>query len=123
MARFDRQVATAQRLIAKNGEVVPMTVRTMVEDPDKPWEVVPQEQTYDVTICFLPLTANSLASISKMRDSEVPKGAVQGLMGQVPFDPHLNCTVIRDGKTLAVYYMDVLSPNGQKILYTMVLGE
>lgn len=123
MARFDRQIATAKRLIAKNGRTVQITIRKSEPNPDKPWEVSTTEETHDVQIAFLPLTKQSFESITKMQATEVPKGAVQGLMGQVPFEVDLTATVLRDGKTLAVHYMDVLSPNGQKILFTMVLGE
>lgn len=122
MARFDRQIAVALRLIAKNGE--PITWRTQPEpvvDPATPWNPqpsVPVDNT--ATICFLPVERVGMESFSHMLRTEVPKGLVLGYMGQVPFEPNIKDTVIRHGKELRVMNLDVLSPNGQMILYTVI---
>lgn len=123
MARFDRQVATALKLIAKNGESV--TWRTIPDatpsDPDKPWRpgtTTPVDNP--VIICFLPASEKTF---SYMNASEVPKGAFMGLMGNVPFEPKLKDVAIRNGKQLRISAIDLLSPNGQKILYTVVFEE
>lgn len=123
MARFDRQIATALRLIKKYGQTVQMTTPTTTVNPDKPWETTSTVDVKDVVICFLPMNRFQYESLTLKTDTEVPKGAVLAYMGQVDFTPNLKSTVLRDGKVLNVHYMDLLSPNGQKILYTMVLGE
>ena len=120
MARFDAAIKTAQRLIAKNGEKVKWRVIGDVAptDPNKPWEPGSALQDdKDVTVCFLPVDQQTFNFI---KGTEVPKGSVMGLMGNVPFAPNLKDVVIRNGVELRLAYIDVLSPNGQKVLYTMV---
>ncbi len=126
MARFDRQIATAKRLIAKNGELAKWRVINdpAPTDPNKPWEpgaATPDDK--DVTICFLPIDRQTMEAFNFIKGTEVPKGSVMGLMGQVNFEPNLKDVVIRDGKELRIASLDVLSPNGQKILYTVVFKE
>ena len=137
MARFDRQIETALRLIAKNGELV--TWRAINDptptdpndlaptDPNRPW--LPGAATltdHDVIICFLPATSSNLrtyGSFSFMNKTEVPSGLVIGLMGQVDFEPNLKDVVIRNGRELRIVDFDVLDPNGQKILYTVTFQK
>lgn len=126
MARFDRQIATAKRLIAKNGEKVKWRVidDPTPTDPNKPWEPGPATpDDKDVSICFLPIDRQTMETFNFIKGTEVPKGSVMGLMGQVNFEPNLKDVVIRDGKELRIASLDVLSPNGQKILYTVVFKE
>jgi len=123
MARFDRAIATAQRLIAKNGEKVVWRVINdpTPTDPNKPWEPGAATPTNnDVTICFLPVDRQTQETFNFIKGTEVPKGSVMGLMGNVPFEPNLKDVVIRNGVEMRLAYIDVLSPNGQKVLYTMV---
>lgn len=123
MARFDRAIQTALRLIAKNGQKV---VWRAINDatppnPSQPWNpgaATPEDK--DVVICFLPVDKETKETFTFMKGTEVPKGSVMGLMGNVPFEPNLKDVVIRDGKELRIANIDVLSPNGQKVLYTVV---
>lgn len=126
MARFDRAIATAKRLIAKNGQAVTWRVidDPTPTDPNKPWEPGPATpDDKDVTICFLPIDRQTQETFTFLKGVEVPTGSVMGLMGQVNFEPNLKDVVIRDGKELRIASLDVLSPNGQKILYTVVFKE
>lgn len=123
MARFDRQIQTALRLIKKNGQAVKWRVidDPTPADPAKPWEpgaATPADE--DVTICFLPVDRQTMETFTFMEGTEVPKGSVMGLMGNVPFEPNIKDVVIRDGNELRIASMNLLSPNGQKLLYTMV---
>ena len=119
MARFDRQIATALKLIKKNGQVVTWRSKTSSPpDPSKPWKPVETSSTDTaVDICFLPATKQTLEFLGL---TEVPVGCVIGLMGQVSFNPSLSDIVIRDGAQLRIESIDKLAPNGQNILYTMV---
>lgn len=124
MGKFDGAIATAQRLIAKNGEAVIWRSISNPEpvDPDKPWIVGPTESTdYVVNVCFLPLSRVNLETFTLIQGTEVPKGAVMALMGNVPFAPNLKDVVVRSGTELRIDSLDILSPNGQIVLYTMVL--
>ncbi len=117
MGQFDRQVATAQKLIAKNGQDATWRIINdpVPVDPDEPWNpgpAVPVDKT--VKICFLPLTLKDQESLSYILGTEVPKGAVD-------FEPNLKDVVVRDGIEHRIATIKDLSPNGQKILYTMIL--
>ena len=124
MARFDRQVQTAKRLIAKNGQLVKWRIvrDASPANPAQPWKptnpATPVEE--DVTICFLTVDKDTYETASYMAGGEVPMGAVLGLMGAVSFEPSLKDVVIRDGKELRLFNIEELNPNGQTILYTMV---
>ena len=123
MAQFDRAIKTAQRLIAKNGEKVKWRVigDVVPTDPNKPWEpgsALPEDK--DVTICFLPVDRQTQETFAFIKGTEVLKGSVMGLMGNIPFAPNLKDVVIRNGVELRLAHIDVLSPNGQNVLYTMV---
>jgi len=123
MARFDRAIQTALRLIAKNGEKVKWRVinDAAPTDPSQPWNPGPATPVdNDATICFLPVDRQTMETFTFIKGTEVPKGSVMGLMGNVPFAPNLKDVVIRDGKELRIANIDVLSPNGQKVLYTVV---
>ena len=124
MAQFDRQVQTALKLIAKNGQAVKW--RVVRDEPpvdaSQPWkptnDATPVEK--DVSICFLTVDRMTFETLSFMNGGEVPTGAVLGYMGAVDFEPSLKDVVIRDGKELRLENIDVLSPNGQTMLYTVV---
>lgn len=126
MARFDRQIQTALRLIAKNGEKVKWRVidDAAAPDPSQPWNPGPATPVdKDVVICFLPIDRQTMETFAFIKGTDVPKGSVMGLMGNVPFDPNLKDVVIRDGVELRIANIDLLSPNGQKILYTVVFQQ
>lgn len=120
MERFDRAIATALRLIKKNGQLVDWLPQQKATDIDEPWkdeatEIEPEK----VYICFLPVDKEMQGFLTYLKGTEVPIGSMVGLMGAVDFEPALGDTVIRDGNTLRPSYIELLSPNGQKILYTI----
>lgn len=121
MGRFDRQIATALRLIKKNGRLVQWRQLVRRENPDKPWETLPAVPVdHNVYICFLPVDKDNREFINYVRGSnEIKIGSEIGLMGQVEFEPDGADKVIRDGLTLEILNIDLLAPNGQKILYTV----
>lgn len=121
MARFDRQIATALRLIKKNGQLVQWRQLQRTDDPSDPAAVIegpPVDR--DVFICFLPVDKDNKEFINFLRGTnEIKVGSLIGLMGNVSFEPGASDYVIRDGKPLEIFNIDLLSPNGQKILYTV----
>lgn len=124
MARFDRQIATALRLIKKNGRVVQWRQITEVENTPQPWN--PKTGTgkdNDVSICFLPVDRITYETLSLRAGTELPKGNELGYMGAVDFEPNLKDVVVRDGKEMAIVYIDRLAPNGQNILYTILFAK
>jgi hypothetical protein len=124
MAQFDRQIATAVRLIAKYGQAVTWQIVNdgTPADAAKPWK--PSEATdtsNTVTICFVPIRENDWRKLLMyLKGTEVPIGRLAGLMaGNVAFEPKLKDVVVRDNVTLHVSSVDLISPNGQKILYVL----
>lgn len=122
MGEFDRQIATAQRLIRQKGQAVKWRVITngAPSDPLKPWKPT-QSPTVDyaVSICFLPINKETQRTLMLQAKSEVPTSNLMGLMGAVPFAPDMKDVVLRDGKELRIEAIDTLAPNGQPILYTV----
>ena len=124
MAIYDRQIATALRLIAKYGEMVQwVQVRDVAPDPEKPWETGGQVRTSkDVKICFLPITAETMKTVVFLKGTEVQAGSVMGYMGAVDFEPSAKDIVNRGGE-LRIENLDCLAPNGRPILYTVVFKQ
>lgn len=120
---FDRQIATAQRLVERYGQKVQWKsfVKGAPSDPLKPW--LPTEaidNLHDVFICFVPARDSAMRLLlASLKGSEITVGRLAGLMGAVDFEPARTDSVIRDGVELSVDNIDLLSPNGQKILYTI----
>ena len=123
MARFDRSIQTAIRLIAKNGGPATYKQAVKVTNPAKPWEQTTTVAEHDVTVCVLPMDGGSAKSIGYMKDSEVPAGAALCLMGAVDFDVDLTGVIVAFGKTYAIDKFTLLAPNGQKVLYMMALKQ
>lgn len=124
MAQFDRQIATARRLIEKYGQaVVWQTVNQGAPvDAAQPWKSSAAADTpNDATICFVPVRDNDWRKLlAYLKGTEVPVGKLAGLMpGDVTFEPKLKDVVVRDGVTLNVTNIDLISPNGQKVLYIL----
>lgn len=126
MARFDRAIATAERLIARNGQEVNWRIVKDAAAPDvlKPWKPgEAADEDKPVVICFLPIEKESRQLFTFLRgQSDVPTGYTLALMkGNVDFTPSIKDVVVRDGAILRIKSLDLLSPNGQKVLYTMEL--
>lgn len=122
MGKFDRQIATAARLIAENGQSV--TWRRITDgappDPGKPWK--PGASAFidsTVRIVFLPEDGRGFEFLRLFGDTEVPKGKLVGLMAATSFVPTIKDSVIRAGVALAIEAINPLSPNGETILYTV----
>lgn len=123
MGQFDRQIKTALKLIAKNGQAVKWrVVRNGEADPSTPWKpALPIEVVeYDVEMCFLPISRQIRESLVFMKGSDVSTSSVMGYMGAVEFAPSLKDVVIRDGQEYRIENIDYLAPNGQNILYTVI---
>ena len=122
MARFDRSIATAERLIKRNGQSVIWRNIVTGDDPVEPWKQVPGTPVNNpVDICFLPPDTKSQKFFAYLRGTnDVGIGYLQGLMkGNISFEPKLKDIVLRDGVELVIRSIDLLSPNGQKVLYTV----
>lgn len=124
MGRFDRQIETALRLVGKYGQSVQWAKSLpVVADPNFPTRVTDGPITfYSPHICFLPLDMAGKEFIRSLGGGEAVSGTYYGLMGSVPFVPSTRDVVTRDGVKLDIMSIDLLSPNGQKILYTIIFN-
>lgn len=126
MGTFDRQIATAKRLIEKNGQKITWRKPgTSTPDTDKPWLPVattPTDYT-DISIVFLPNNRINNELLRYFGATEVTTGNVRGLMWAVSFVPTANDIVLRAGVELRVKSIDTLAPNGQVILHTIEFHE
>lgn len=121
MARFDRQIDMAKRLIKKNGQTVTWRqLNETIPNAGKPWKPESLPGTdYTPEIAFFTINKENRQFIHFITGTEAKIGDVYGLMGNVSFEPSLKDIVIRDGVTYRILNIDLLSPNGQKILYTV----
>lgn len=121
MGRFDSAIASATRLIEKNGQVV--TWRRIVDgaaDDETPWKPGNADQIdQEVAIVFLPESRVGFEFLALITNTEVPRGKLIGLMAPQDFIPTLKDIVVRDGTPMALRYVDVIAPNGTPILYTL----
>lgn len=124
MARFDRQIQTTVRLIKKNGQKVQWRQIIETEKPSEPWNPSPATAVdNDVYICFLPVDRTTYETLTLRAGTELPKVSELGYMGAANFEPNLKDVVIRDGKEMAILYIDKLAPNSQNILYTVLFAQ
>lgn len=125
MSVYVRQIATAQRLIAKYGQAVTWRqVRNAAPvDPAQPWNVANAAPVnYPVKVVFLP-PGGQAQFIALMKETEIPEGTVQGLMAAVSFKPSVKDVVIRDNVELTIHSIDEIAPNGETILYTVIFKQ
>jgi hypothetical protein len=125
MAVFDRAIATALRLINKYGQIVEwkQLQEGVPANPDTPWiGGEPTTAIYSPVICILPLDKEGSEFLRQLGGTEALTGNMYGLMGQIGFDPLIGQNTIKtlhDNKILTINTIDLLSPNGQKVLYTI----
>jgi len=127
MGYYDRQIATALRMIEAKGQAVTWEQRTASGGTAaKPGDTV--VATHAVNIAFLPLEREYLQTfLSMMKGTDVPSGLILGYMGQVDFVPTLKDTVLRGSERLSIADdngIEVYDPNGEGvILYVLRLSR
>lgn len=126
MGVYDRQRATALRLIAEKGETcVWRKLAATGGTAAKPASTTPTDNT--VKVVFLPIELEYLATaLTMIKDTEVPAGYMLGLMGAVDFEPSLDDVIIRgagSGEELGLADkngIEVIDPNGEgAVLYML----
>jgi len=126
MGVFDRQIRSVERLVKKYGQLV--TIMSSVPDtpdPNKPWEQVEDVPvSTDVYMVFLSPSVSGSALLGKefieyVKGSELKVSEVRGYMATTSVKPKVSDVVLRDGKELKIRALDILSPNGQDLLYTV----
>lgn len=125
MGTYDRQIATAKRLIGKSGRacVWRAIIDGAAPDADKPWKKGDdQENDYDVKLLFLPDTRSNMAFLQSLGSEAINVGDDYGLIAAVDFVPTNRAEIYDEtGTTLlrGVKSVEPLAPNGDVILYTI----
>jgi len=125
MAYPQTQIATAQRLIKKYGQLAQwVSVGIFVPDnPDYPSGPgsAPEPDLHDVWICPLPEDRIGYEWVKYIAQTEIPEGNGYFLMaGGITFEPKQGDSVIMaDDRTIVISKFDILGPSGIPILYTV----
>lgn len=122
MARFDRAIALAKRLIAKNGQTVILRgfETTPGDDPDKPWkpgENVPRDQSIEAV--FLDYEQRYIDGETIRTGDQRVFMPAEGL--EVP--PEQDGLIFRGTEAWKVVGIKPLNPNGQAILYEVQVRQ
>lgn len=123
VARFDNAIATAIRLIQRNGMQCAWNKEVLTPiDPLQPWLGNTSVITvFSPFICFVPASGSFYGLIRLLGGTESPSVKTFGLMAPQEFEPVLTDLVTRDGEPLKIATLDVLRPNEQVVLYTLGL--
>lgn len=124
MGTYDRQVATAERLIREKGKPVQVVRQsTTLPDPDRPWEPgEPVETLTDAYGVFLNFNAQDMETMSKMAGaSEIQSSDRKVLLAAAAAGAPLTTNdKLRDADgDWSIEWVEVLAPNGENILYTV----
>lgn len=124
MGTYDRQIATAERLIREKGKAVKVVRQTTtIPDPDKPWEPgTPGETLTDAYGVFLNFNAQDMETMSKMPGaSEVQASDRKVLLAAASAGAPLTTNdKLRDADgDWSIEWVRVLAPNGENIIYTV----
>lgn len=124
MGVYDSQVALAERLIREKGKAVQVVrLATTLPDADKPWEPGTSTETLDGAYgVFLNFNQEDMATFSKMAGaSEILASDRKVLLAAAATTSAPTTTdKLRDADgDWSIEYVQVLSPNGENILYTL----
>lgn len=124
MGTYDRQAATAERLIREKGKPVQVVRQsTTLPDPDRPWEPgEPTETLTDAYGVFLNFNVQDMETMGKMAGaSEVQSSDRKVLLAAAAAGAPLTTNdKLRDADgDWSIEWVQVLAPNGENILYTV----
>lgn len=126
MADYSRQIATAQRLIAKYGAactwITSVEAAPNADTPHIPGNVT--ETQHSVLAAVFPFD-DQIRQTMDLRGRDVPQGSQYALMGQVDFSPAVTDLLrLPDGTDWRVMAIKELNPdNTGVILYTVLLQQ
>lgn len=128
MGVYDSQVALALRLIQEKGKAITLQqVNTIVPDDAKPWET--SAETPDPIVMravFLNFNHQDVETHHRMGDTEIDAGDVKALVAADPaiaYVPSVGDNITDEETTYSIEWVQVLAPNGQKILFTLRLRK
>jgi hypothetical protein len=129
MSAFNRQIATAVRLIAKYGATCTWTKRGDDTTPDasKPWKTAaaePTPYTVKIAMCRKGGSGWAYALIRLIQGTDVPAGKPKALLaaGNLAFTPDSTDVVTLNGAKMKVETIDPIAPDGLPIIYIITFA-
>jgi hypothetical protein len=135
VARFDRQAATAKRLIDRNGRAVELVKRnTDPGDPARPWagnagsvDELQGGARLPATVAFVPVGGSGLGHLFPKRAGDsVGQQRLVGLVASSSFPDgtkleEFDVLVDDDGRVWGIQTTEELNPAAPSILYALAL--
>lgn len=122
---YERQIATARRLIAQKGEACIWRVMTLGNPviPGQDWKPTNPDEAdipkHNVNIVWVPESA-----IRAMFDTVIPVAKYYGLMSEQSFLPSINDSVQSTSGRVKVEWLTELNPNGvESVLWALAAGD
>lgn len=129
MGVYDRQIASAKRMIAKYGQLCTWNSFSDGTGGTAADPVANVSAAHsNIPIAFFPLDREYLATfLSKLADTEIPIGLELAVMAQVSFVPSLRDTITRGTVTYSIHQkngIEKIDPNGEgAILYLVRVAK
>jgi hypothetical protein len=121
MGVFDNQIALAERLITKYGELTTYNpLNNAIADPTKPWIVTDAgtPPIPNIRMVFLPDDFKNRETERNRLNENVTKGNTIIYLWYQGFIPRVKDTIIRlSGTEVVINRVDEINPNGEVILY------
>lgn len=129
MGIYDRQIASALKIIRKKGAsaILRKLNSTSPSNPDEPWK--PSADAIDdtnISIVILPPLSGSGLEISfnkSIDNSLIPKNLQIGLIGNNLIEPDLKDLVIINSIEYTIYKLATLAPNGESLLFVVGIAK
>jgi hypothetical protein len=124
MAVFADEIAMATEMIQENGELCQWVSNSnLTPNPSQPWKTTAPSPLPDNPKVYIVFTSPGMklsSLVHLLQGTSIPEGGPSGLMAQVPFEPAINDEVIRSsGERLTIKDFNIVSPNGEVILYKL----
>lgn len=123
MGVYDSQIAMAARLIRERGKPVSIIKLSTATTPDKPWEpTTPATTTIDGHAVFLNFNQKDLETQSKMAGASEIKASDRKVIlsaSELSDPPTTNDQLEDESGRWSIEWVQVLSPNGENIIYTL----
>jgi hypothetical protein len=120
-----RAIATAKRLIEKNGQAVVWRKPAPADPTAKPWRDVRDGDPTNtpVKIVWITPKLRTLAFLANAKGTDIPAGVEEALMCAQAFEPELTDRVVVNGVEQSLYRVDPIKPNGTPILYRLYINR
>lgn len=120
-----RAIATAKRLIEKNGQAVVWRKPAPADPTAKPWRDLRDGDPADtpVKIVWITPKLQRLAFLQLAKGIDVPEGVREALMPAYAFEPELTDRVVVGGVEQSLYRVDPIEPNGTPIFYRLYVNR